>query len=94
MFFNTISSRITIIYKNWKKEEQAVSEQLSDFNMWSFTALKNLNNYNMTITNISDNMIKSRVWCLLSLVLIFELIQQAVLVSFMLFLNILNDHNE
>ena len=37
-------------------KEQAVFEQLtlSDFKKWSFTALKNFNNYNIIMTNNSD----------------------------------------
>ena len=41
------------------EEKQAAYERLSHFNIGSFTALKNLNNYNMRITNNSDKMTKS-----------------------------------
>ena len=38
-------------------EEQALLEQLtlSDMKMWSFTALKTFNNYNIIITSNIDN---------------------------------------
>ena len=55
-FFNTIASHIAIIKKGRMDKEQAVCEQLtlSDFKKWSFTALKNFNNYTIIMTNNSD----------------------------------------
>ena len=60
-------------------EERAAFEQLTltNFKMWNPTTLKTFNNFSLIMTNISDS------------ILIFELIQQAVLMSFILFLNIL-----
>ena len=42
-------------------EEQAFFEQLtlSNFKMWSFTTLKDFNNYSVITTNISDNIMIS-----------------------------------
>ena len=70
--------------------EQAVFEQLtlSDFKKLSSSALKTFNNYNTTVTNSSDKIRISRVVVFLFLLLIFEFIQQAALVNFMLYLNI------
>ena len=67
-------------------KKQAVFEQitLSDFKKWSSTALKTLNNYTIIIINNSYKIRKLK----LSLLLIFELIQQATLMNFMLYLNI------
>ena len=57
-------------------KEQPVCEQLtlSDFKKWSSTALKTFKNIMSVV--------------FLSLLLIFELIQQAALMNFMLYLNI------
>ena len=70
-------------------EEQALFEQLtlSDFKKWSFAALKAFNNYPKIWTTIVTTY-EYHEWVLPSLLLIYELIQQAALVNFMLFLNI------
>ena len=70
-------------------EGKAVFEQLtsSNFKKQSSTALRTFNNSTMIITNNSDKVRISWV-VFLFLWLIFELIQQAFLVNFMLFLNI------
>ena len=62
-------------------EEQAALEQLtlSDFKKWSPTAVKTFHNYTIIITNM---------WHFCLSCLLFELIQQATLVNFTLFLNI------
>ena len=63
MFFNTISIHTGIIYVKMScmDEEQAFFEQLtlSNFKMWSFTTLKDFNNYSVITTNISDNIMIS-----------------------------------
>ena len=51
--------------------------------------LKTFNNYTIIMNNSNDIIRIFQVWCFFSLLLIFQLIQQAALVSFMLFLNIL-----
>ena len=63
-------------------EEQV---NLCDFKMWSSTALKTLNFLSIIMTSKTENIgILNMV--MLSLLLIFELIQQAAMVNFMLFL--------
>ena len=71
-------------------KEQAVFEQLtiSDLKEWRSLVLKNFNNYTTTMTSNSEknnNIVKV---VFLSLLLIFEFIQQAALVNFTLYLNI------
>ena len=61
---------------------------LSDFKTRSSTALKTLNNYSIIMTNNGEYKTISRVVSL-SMLLNSELIRLAVLVNFMLFLNIL-----
>ena len=58
-------------------EEQAFFEQLtlSNFKMWSFTTLKDFNNYSVITTNISDNINDIVNVVLFFLLLIFELFQ-------------------
>ena len=70
-------------------EEQAIFEQLtlSNFKRWSSTALKTFNNSTIIMTNDSGKVRISWV-VFLSLLFIFDLIQQASLVNFMLFSNI------
>ena len=48
---------------SYVNEEQAVPEHLtlSNFNMWSFTALRYFSNYSIMITNDSDNIRISRI---------------------------------
>ena len=67
-------------------EEQVVFEllSLSDFKKWSFTGLSTVNSNSIIMSKYSRNILWVR--CCRSL-LIFELIQQAALVNFMLFLN-------
>ena len=64
-------------------KERAVFEQLtlSNFKKWSSTALKGFTNYTIIMANNSDKMRISYVWFFLSLLFIFELIQQAALVN-------------
>ena len=71
-------------------EEQAVFEHLtlSDFKKWSVTALKTFSNYTIIMTNNGCKIRILLVWFFLSLLLIFELIQQAALMNFKLYLNI------
>lgn len=65
MFFNTTNIHIAIIYEkmNDVNEEQAVFEllTLSNFKMWSSTALRYFSNYSIIITNDSDNIRISRI---------------------------------
>ena len=71
-------------------KEQAVLEQLtsSDFKKWSSTTLKTFNYYTIIMTNNSDKISKSTSVVFLSLLCNFELIEQAALVDFLLYLNI------
>ena len=70
MLFNPISIHFVNIYGKWVKEshgwrEKAVFEQLTlgDFKMWSSTTLKAFNNYSIIMTNYSDSIRISCVWC-------------------------------
>ena len=70
--------------------EQAVFEQLTltDFNKWSSIILKTFNNYTIAVTNNNDKISILWEWCCCLHCIFFELIQQAVLVNFILSLNI------
>ena len=68
-------------------KKHAVFEQLRDLKKWSSTALNTFNNYTIITTNNRGKIRISSVWCF-CLLFIFELIQQAALVIFKLYLNI------
>ena len=71
-------------------EKQAVFEKLTFIHSKKLisTALITFNNYTIVMTNNSYKIRILYEYGVLSLLLIFELIQQAALVNFMLFLNI------